>query len=160
MPMGSLSGTCSLSSEWSFLFFISRATSNILSPPFITSVLWNKCTFRTFASGLPWWSSGREFIPNAGDKGSIPGLGRFHMGRCNWSLCVLEPVLRNWVKPPGVAHTSQQKVAPACRNSRKAHAVTKTQRNQKWINRVKKKTLEQNFCFLHKRAKWDLYLTS
>ena len=27
-------------------------------------------------TGLPWWLSGKEFICNAADKGSIPGLGR------------------------------------------------------------------------------------
>ena len=26
--------------------------------------------------GLPWWRSGKEFTCNAGDVGSIPGLGR------------------------------------------------------------------------------------
>ena len=26
--------------------------------------------------GLPWWLSGKEFTCNAGDIGSIPGLGR------------------------------------------------------------------------------------
>ena len=28
-------------------------------------------------SGLPWWLSGKEATCNAGDVGSIPGLGRF-----------------------------------------------------------------------------------
>ena len=27
--------------------------------------------------GLPWWLSGKEFVDNAGDEGSIPGSGRF-----------------------------------------------------------------------------------
>ena len=26
--------------------------------------------------GLPWWLSGKELTCNAGDTGSIPGLGR------------------------------------------------------------------------------------
>ena len=26
--------------------------------------------------GLPWWLSGKESVCNAGDTGSIPGLGR------------------------------------------------------------------------------------
>ena len=28
------------------------------------------------SSGLPWWLSGKESACNAGDTGSIPGLGR------------------------------------------------------------------------------------
>ena len=27
-------------------------------------------------TGLPWWLSGKEFICNSGDEGSIPGSGR------------------------------------------------------------------------------------
>ena len=30
--------------------------------------------------GLPWWLSGKESTCNAGDAGSIPGLGRFPGG--------------------------------------------------------------------------------
>ena len=30
------------------------------------------------SSGLPWWLSGKESACNAGDPGSIPGLGRYH----------------------------------------------------------------------------------
>ena len=30
----------------------------------------------TFRLGLSWWLSGKEFTCNAGDMGSIPGLGR------------------------------------------------------------------------------------
>ena len=33
--------------------------------------------------GIPWWSSGSEPSANAGDKGSIPGLGRCHMPQSN-----------------------------------------------------------------------------
>ena len=31
--------------------------------------------------GLPWWLSGKESACNAGDLGSVPGLGRFPLGR-------------------------------------------------------------------------------
>ena len=34
-------------------------------------------------TGLPWWRSGWESAANAGDTGSSPGLGRFHMPRSN-----------------------------------------------------------------------------
>ena len=27
--------------------------------------------------GLPWWLRGKEFTCNAGDMGSIPGLGKY-----------------------------------------------------------------------------------
>ena len=75
---------------------------------------------------------------DAEDMGSVPGLGRFHVP---WSglahalqllkpVC-LEPVLRNKrshhsEKP--VLHS--RRVAPACRNYRKPHTATKTQRSQ------------------------------
>ena len=29
-----------------------------------------------YVKGLPWWLSGKESTCNAGDAGSIPGLGR------------------------------------------------------------------------------------
>ena len=31
-----------------------------------------------YLSGFPWWLSGKEFTCNAGDAGSVPGLGRSH----------------------------------------------------------------------------------
>ena len=34
----------------------------------------------TFLMGLPQWLSGKESTCNAGDAGSIPGLGRFPGG--------------------------------------------------------------------------------
>ena len=34
-------------------------------------------------SGLPWWRSGKNPPANAGDTGSIPGLGRSHVPRSN-----------------------------------------------------------------------------
>ena len=34
-------------------------------------------------SGLPWWCSGKNPPANAGDTGSIPGLGRSHVPRSN-----------------------------------------------------------------------------
>ena len=30
----------------------------------------------TMRLGLPWWLSGKESAQNAGDSGSVPGLGR------------------------------------------------------------------------------------
>ena len=35
-------------------------------------------------AGLPWWYSKNPHA-NAGDKGSIPGPGRFHMPKSNWA---------------------------------------------------------------------------
>ena len=32
---------------------------------------------------LPWWLSGKDQPANAGDMGSIPGPGRFHMLQSN-----------------------------------------------------------------------------
>ena len=29
-----------------------------------------------FLEGLPWWLSGKEYVCNAGDASSVPGLGR------------------------------------------------------------------------------------
>ena len=34
-------------------------------------------------TGLPWWLSGYESPANAGDMGSIPDPGRFHVLRSN-----------------------------------------------------------------------------
>ena len=35
-----------------------------------------QCSF-SYKSGFPSSSAGKEFVCNAGDPGSIPGLGRF-----------------------------------------------------------------------------------
>ena len=56
----------------------------LLSPPHLPCVLWEyrelpsslPSPLLSSFSGLPWWLSGKEFACDAGDPGSIPGLGR------------------------------------------------------------------------------------
>ena len=78
--------------------------------------------------GIPWWLSGKESACQAGDMGSIPGLGRSTgPGATEPSAATTEAALCNQRshhndKP---VHRNQR-VAPACLNWRKAHATTKT----------------------------------
>ena len=102
--------------------------------------------------GLPWWYSGQESACHAGDSGSIPGLGRFHMPQATkahapqiLSLCsrAHEPQLMSPCATTTEAHTprayAQQQEKPAHCKSRVApltatrenlHAARKTQGNQ------------------------------
>ena len=50
---------------------------------------------------LPWWLSGQESACNAGDTGSIPGLGR-SPGRRAWQLTpAFLPGESPWTEEPG-----------------------------------------------------------
>ena len=58
--------------------------------------------------GLPWWLGGKEFACNAGDKGSIPRLGRFPEegnGKLFQCSCLRNPMDRGawWPTVHGVA---------------------------------------------------------
>ena len=62
--------------------------------------------------GLPWWLSGKEFC-NAGDTGSIPGLGRFLRGGHGNPLqysCLENPMDRGpwWARVHRVAKSRTQ----------------------------------------------------
>ena len=49
--------------------------------------------------GLTWWLSGKESPANAGDVGSIPDLGTFHITQGN-SACVSQLLSWAWVLEP------------------------------------------------------------
>ena len=101
--------------------------------------------------GFPGGSVVKNLPANAGDTGSVPGPGRSHMQQSNsaqapWllGLCSRAWELQLWQPAcPRVPAPQQEKpcneksihrnwrVAPACRNPRKASVATKTQHDQK-----------------------------
>ena len=91
--MGNLSGTYSLSSEWSFLFFISGANPTSDPHHLLLLCFGTSARLEFLILDFPGGPVDKNSLADGGDKGSIPGLGRFHMGQSNWSLCVLEPAL-------------------------------------------------------------------
>ena len=64
-----------------------------------------------YSVGLPWWLSGKESACQAGDSGSIPGLGRFPEegnGNLLQYACLGNPIDRGawWATVHGVAKES------------------------------------------------------
>ena len=58
--------------------------------------------------GLPWWISGKESACNAGDAGSIPGLGRSPGGE-NAAHCSILSWEMTWTEEPGGLQPWDQK---------------------------------------------------
>ena len=60
--------------------------------------------FNLYWSGLPWWLRWQRIHSNAGDLGSIPGLGGSPRGRLGNPLqhsCLKNPTARGTFSPPG-----------------------------------------------------------
>ena len=62
----------------SILYCKQSLTRSLLSiSPFIVLFKWDHMIFEFMSNlGLPWWLSCKEFTCQAGDVGSVPGLGR------------------------------------------------------------------------------------
>ena len=94
----------------SILYCKQSLTRSLLSiSPFIVLFKWDHMIFEFMSNlGLPWWLSCKEFTCQAGDVGSVPGLGR-SLGEGNGNAlqysCLGNPTDREpwWTVVNGVA---------------------------------------------------------